>query len=94
MLYLYLQGVVALGSNNGMLYLYGRYGIDYVYFMPPSVSIQQLEFAVNQGWLIGVCVKVTQAQQHSTIIEGYSLCMWNMKTCALQFQIEMPKVGR
>jgi WD40 repeat protein len=66
-----------------LIHIYGKYGIDYTFYMRPDIIIGSLEFAVNQGWLIGICIKIVNN------VEKYFMCIWSLRECALKHQIEL-----
>jgi WD40 repeat protein len=78
-----VQKIVAIGTSEGFVHIFGRYGVEYTLY--PSVDenarVKTLRFSVNTGYLVGIC-----AVKDKTFV-----AIWSLKHRALKYRIDCKK---
>lgn len=80
-----VQGIVALGTNDGTIHFMGKIGVEVVLYLKENIKIKDLHFVINREYLCGLC---------ETIVSGNSqiyLCIWSLKNLRLKLQVRSTK---
>jgi WD40 repeat protein len=78
-----MQKIIAVGTRDGFVHIFGRYGVEFTIYPPADVQdrIKSLQFSVNTGYLLGVCANNDKTH----------LSIWSMKHRCLKHKIEIKK---
>lgn len=75
-----VQRIIALGTEQGLLHIFGSYGVEYVIYPSTHAGfrIDSLQFAVNMGYLVGICTELSTC-----------IMIWSLKHRKLKHKIEI-----